>query len=95
MKAARGRSAGSTLHRIRTLPESFGGIQWPESMTFAVDWIESARRNALPAWLQAYNHHRPHTAIGGHPPISRLTNLPGQHTVSTDGTRHALRVGIS
>jgi transposase InsO family protein len=41
---------------------------------------ESARRNALPAWLHAYNHHRPHTAIGGHPPISRLPNLPGQHS---------------
>ncbi len=41
---------------------------------------ESARRNALPAWLHSYNHHRPHTAIGGHPPISRLTNLPGQHS---------------
>jgi transposase len=24
--------------------------------------------------------HRPHTAIGGHPPISRLTNLPGQYS---------------
>ena len=31
------------------------------------------------AWLHAYNHHRPHTGIGGHPPISRLTNLPGQY----------------
>ena len=41
---------------------------------------ESARRNALPAWLHEYNHHRPHTAIGGHPPISRLTNLAGQYT---------------
>jgi transposase InsO family protein len=41
---------------------------------------ESARRNALPAWLHNYNHHRPHTAIGGHPPISRLTNPPGQYT---------------
>lgn len=38
---------------------------------------ESARRNALPAWLHNYNHHRPHTAIGGQPP-SRLTNLYGQ-----------------
>jgi hypothetical protein len=25
------------------------------------------------------NHHRPHTGIGGHPPISRLTNLSGQY----------------
>ena len=41
---------------------------------------ESARRAALPAWLHDYNHHRPHTAIGGQPPISRLTNLPGQHS---------------
>jgi transposase InsO family protein len=41
---------------------------------------ESARRNALPAWLHAYNHHRPHTAIGKVPPITRLTNLPGQYS---------------
>jgi transposase InsO family protein len=41
---------------------------------------ESARRAALPAWLHEYNHHRPHTAIGAKPPISRLTNLPGQYT---------------
>jgi transposase InsO family protein len=40
---------------------------------------ESARRAALPAWLHEYNHHRPHTAIGAKPPISRLTNLPGQY----------------
>jgi transposase InsO family protein len=40
---------------------------------------ESARRNALPAWLHAYNHHRLHTAIGKVPPITRLTNLPGQY----------------
>jgi len=40
---------------------------------------ESARRNALPAWLHAYNHHRPHTGIGKVPPITRLTNLPGQY----------------
>jgi transposase InsO family protein len=41
---------------------------------------ESARRNALPIWLHNYNHHGPHTAIGGQPPISRLINLPGQYT---------------
>ncbi|MBF4549017.1 IS481 family transposase [Pseudoclavibacter sp. VKM Ac-2888] len=40
---------------------------------------ESARRAALPGWLHEYNHHRPHTAIGAKPPISRLTNLPGQY----------------
>ncbi|WP_432846037.1 IS481 family transposase [Amycolatopsis sp. CA-161197] len=40
---------------------------------------EADRRAALPAWLHFYNHHRPHSAIGGHPPITRLTNLPGHH----------------
>ena len=42
-------------------------------------YSESARRKALPGWLHEYNHHRPHTAIGGHPPITRLTNLSGQY----------------
>jgi transposase InsO family protein len=41
---------------------------------------EAARRAALPAFLHTYNHHRPHTALAGQPPISRLTNLPGQYT---------------
>jgi len=41
---------------------------------------ETARRHALPAWLHDYNHHRPHTAIGRLAPITRLTNVPGQHT---------------
>jgi len=41
---------------------------------------ESARRAALPAWLHEYNHHRPHTAIGGSTPITRLTNLTDQYT---------------
>jgi transposase InsO family protein len=41
---------------------------------------ESARRAALPGWLHKYNHHRPHTALGGQPPISRCTNLSGQNS---------------
>jgi transposase InsO family protein len=41
---------------------------------------ESARRNALQGWLHHYNHHRPHTATGNKPPITRLTNVPGQYT---------------
>ena len=41
---------------------------------------EAARRKALPAWLHHYNHHRPHTATGGKPPVTRLTNVPGQYT---------------
>lgn len=42
---------------------------------------ESARRAALPAWLRHYNQHRPHTAIGKVPPITRLSsNLPGHYS---------------
>jgi transposase InsO family protein len=37
------------------------------------------RNSALAPWLHYYNHHRLHTAIGNQPPISRLTNLPGQY----------------
>ncbi|MUL65191.1 IS481 family transposase, partial [Mycobacterium sp. CBMA 234] len=40
---------------------------------------EAERRAALPRWLHFYNHHRAHSAIGGHPPVSRLNNLPGHH----------------
>ncbi len=38
------------------------------------------RDTALPAWLHFYNHHRAHSAIGGRPPVTRLTNLPGHHS---------------
>jgi transposase InsO family protein len=41
---------------------------------------EAERRAALPGWLHFYNHHRLHSAIGNHPPVSRLTNLPGHHS---------------
>jgi transposase InsO family protein len=40
---------------------------------------ESQRRKALPGWLHEYNHHRPHSATGRKPPITRLTNLSGQY----------------
>jgi transposase InsO family protein len=55
--------------------------------TLADEWAyarcynsETERRAALPGWLHTYNHHRSHSAIGGKPPITRLTNLPGHHT---------------
>jgi transposase InsO family protein len=36
------------------------------------------RRHALTAWLQRYNYHRNHTAIGA-PPASRVNNVPGRY----------------
>jgi transposase InsO family protein len=41
---------------------------------------EAARRAALAGWLHQYNHHRPHSALAGRPPNTRLTNLPGHHS---------------
>ncbi|WP_081622486.1 IS481 family transposase [Jongsikchunia kroppenstedtii] len=41
---------------------------------------ETERRAELPGWLHIYNHHRAHSALGGQPPITRLTNLPGHHS---------------
>lgn len=55
--------------------------------TLLVEWAyvrpypsETARRRALRHWQHLYNHHRTHTAIGGRPPASRVTNLSGQNS---------------
>ncbi|MET8572621.1 IS481 family transposase [Streptomyces sp. NPDC004783] len=37
------------------------------------------RTAALADFLHTYNHHRSHTALGGHPPISRVNNASGQY----------------
>jgi transposase InsO family protein len=37
------------------------------------------RTRALDRFLHTYNHHRGHTALGGNPPITRATNLAGEH----------------
>ena len=38
----------------------------------------TARNRALPHWLKHYNQRRPHSSLGGQPPISRAHNLPRQ-----------------
>jgi transposase InsO family protein len=55
--------------------------------TLLIEWAyvkpytsEHARTRALRKWLHLYNHHRTHTALGGHPPASRVTNLSGQYS---------------
>ncbi len=78
---------GITAKRTRPYrPQTNGKIE-RFHRTLADGWAysrrynsETARRDTLPAWLHFYNHHRPHSAIGGLPPISRLNNLPGHHT---------------
>lgn len=36
------------------------------------------RADALTYWLRHYNEQRPHSSLGGHPPIHRVHNLPRQ-----------------
>ena len=77
---------GITMKKTRPYrPQTNGKIE-RFHRTLADGWAfkkfynsETARRKALPAWLHEYNHHRPHTAIGGSAPISRLTNLTDQY----------------
>jgi transposase InsO family protein len=77
------------IHHTRTRPyrpQTNGKIE-RFHRTLADGWgyarcygSEAERRDALAGWLHHYNHHRPHTACGNQPPITRLTNLSGQYT---------------
>jgi transposase InsO family protein len=40
----------------------------------------SHRARALPGWLRWYNNHRPHGGIGGHPPITRVSQAARSYT---------------
>jgi transposase InsO family protein len=53
------------------------------NQTLAFEWAYASafdsseqRVASLEAWLHGYNHHRPHAALGGKPPVSRVTNVP-------------------
>jgi transposase InsO family protein len=55
--------------------------------TMAKEWAYGLRYRssrhraaALPHWLRYYNERRPHSSLGGLPPISRVHNLCGQDT---------------
>ncbi|VEG75624.1 insertion element IS2 transposase InsD [Actinomyces slackii] len=55
--------------------------------TLATEWAyarpytnEAERAAAYNDWLHHYNHHRPHTGIGGQTPSQRVHNLTGKYT---------------
>ena len=80
-------STGVTHKRTRPYRPQTNGKVERFNRTLLTEWAylrpyrsEQARQAALPQWLHTYNHHRPHTALGGHPPASRVTNLSGQNT---------------
>jgi transposase InsO family protein len=46
--------------------------EWAYGVTYQ---DHHARAEALPYWLDHYNQRRPHSSLGGQPPISRVHNL--------------------
>ena len=55
--------------------------------TLAFEWAyahhyssDAARAATYDAWIHSYNHHRPHTGIGGKSPIDRVHNVNGKNT---------------
>ena len=41
---------------------------------------ETARAATYADWIHSYNHHRPHTGIGGDVPAARVHNLTGNYS---------------
>jgi transposase InsO family protein len=78
---------GITHKRTRPYRPQTNGKAGRFHRTLAGEWAYGRpyrtgkeRRAALDPWLHTYNHHRGHTALGGQPPASRVTNLSGQNT---------------
>jgi transposase InsO family protein len=68
----RPRTNGKVERFIQTLER-----EWAYGLVYA---SSDHRRRALPYWLQHYNARRPHSSLGGQPPISRVRNVRRQDT---------------
>jgi transposase InsO family protein len=75
-------------HRLirRYRPQTNGKVE-RYNRTLLDEWAYASpftsgaeRKDALRGWLEEYNYHRPHHAIGGKPPASRVNNVPGRYT---------------
>ncbi len=51
------------------------------------------RQAASPAFSDWYDHHRPHTGIGGRTPAERVPDLPEHHSKTVDGGRAPTAAG--
>jgi transposase InsO family protein len=81
-------ATGGVTHRFTRpyRPQTNGKVE-RFNRTLLEEWAyvrvyrsEQARTEALDRWLHQYNHHRRHTALGGLPPVSRVTNVTAQYS---------------
>jgi transposase InsO family protein len=82
------RALGTTKHRYTRpyRPQTNGKVE-RFNRTLAEEWAyartyrsEEARAAVYQDWVHHYNHHRPHTGIGGAVPADRVHNLTGNYT---------------
>ncbi|MHA3703295.1 IS481 family transposase, partial [Jatrophihabitans sp. YIM 134969] len=81
-------AATGTVHkRTRPYRPQTNGKVERFHRTLADEWAyarlyrtDNNRVAEFAVWLHTYNHHRGHTALGGLPPATRVTNLSGQYT---------------
>jgi transposase InsO family protein len=71
-RAYRPQTNGKAERFIRTMLAG-----WAYSQIYG---SSAERTKALDGWLHYYNHQRRHSALGHHPPITRVTNPPGSYT---------------
>jgi transposase InsO family protein len=82
-------AAGISHNRTRPYRPQTNGKVERLNRTLLTEWAYAQpfdsghqRAQALPIWLHTYNHHRAHTSLGGHPPVSRIAvnNHTGYYT---------------
>ena len=80
---------GKRVKHLRTRPyrpQTNGKVE-RFNRTLATEWAyaetylsEQIRAATYQQWIHSYNHHRPHTALGGLVPAARVHNLTGNYS---------------
>lgn len=80
-------ATGATHRRLPPRRPQWNGKVERFNRTLLDEWAyvriyrtDAARNQALTRWLHLYNHHRSHTSLGGQAPMTRVNNVPGQHS---------------